>query len=196
MNSMDILDAIGKVDDILIKRAKENQKSHKAVWAAIGTIAACFFLIITLPIVLVAFRGASSAAPENTYNDNDKAAGADYVYLQIDVASHKDKWSFFAYDSLKTIHEAIVDITANTESEGSKIQSESVTDNSPSSTTKGTDSFVSEPKEGEYIITLRHHDGGIISYRLTDMELTDMDTGVSYPLTKEQSEYLISLIKK
>ena len=41
MNSMDILDAIGAVDDVLLKKAKEKQKSHKAVWTAIGSLAAC-----------------------------------------------------------------------------------------------------------------------------------------------------------
>ena len=79
MNSMDILDAIGAVDDVLLKKAKEKQKSHKAVWTAIGSLAACFLLLVTLPMAFIVFRGADSMAPECADQANGEAMGSDYL---------------------------------------------------------------------------------------------------------------------
>ena len=155
MNSMDILDAIGAVDDVLLKKAKEKQKSHKAVWTAIGSLAACFLLLVTLPMAFIVFRGADSMAPECADQANGEEMGSDYVYVRIDVASSKDE-SFPAYSA----------------------------------------ESASKPKKGEYIITLHHNDGSIREYRLFETTLTDLTTRETYSLTKEQANYLISLIKK
>ena len=195
MNSMDILDAIGAVDDILLKKAKEKQKSHKAVWTAIGSLAACFLLLVTLPMAFIVFRGADSMAPECADQANGEAMGSDYVYVRIDVASSKDEWSFVSYDSLKAIHEAIVDVTDQTNDEDGKaeIEQEAVKDESfPAYSAESA----SKPKKGEYIITLHHNDGSIREYRLFETTLTDLTTRETYSLTKEQANYLISLIKK
>ena len=195
MNSMDILDAIGAVDDVLLKKAKEKQKSHKAVWTAIGSLAACFLLLVTLPMAFIVFRGADSMAPECADQANGEAMGSDYVYVRIDVASSKDAWSFVSYDSLKAIHEAIVDVTGQTNDEDGKeqIEQDAVKDESfPAYSTESA----SKPKKGEYIITLRHNDGSILEYRLYGQSLTDMKNGTIYSLTKEQADNLLALIEK
>lgn len=196
MNSMDILDAIGAVDDVLLKKAKEKQKSHKAVWTAIGSLAACFLLLVTLPIAFIVYRGADSMAPECADQANGEAMGSDYVYVRIDVASSRDEWSFVSYDSLKAIHEAIAEVTGQTNDEDEKdqVQQEAVKDESlwPAYSTESA----SKPKKGEYIITLHHNDGSIRKYRLFETTLTDLTTRETYSLTKEQANYLISLIKK
>lgn len=197
MNSMDILDAIGAVDDVLLKKAKEKQKSHKAVWTAIGSLAACFLLLVTLPIAFIVYRGADSLAPECADQANGEAMGSDYVYVRIDVASSKDEWSFVSYDSLKAIHEAIADVTgqANDEDEKDNVQQEAVKDESPSPPAYSAES-ASKPKKGEYIITLCHNDGSILEYRLYGQSLTDMKNGTIYSLTKEQADNLLALIEK
>ena len=121
--------------------------------------------------------------------------GSDYVYVRIDVASSKDAWSFVSYDSLKAIHEAIVDVTGQTNDEDGKaqIEQEAVKDESfPAYSAESA----SKPKKGEYIITLHHNDGSIREYRLFETTLTDLTTRETYSLTKEQANYLISLIKK
>ena len=41
MKADDLLDAIGNVDDVWVKRAKEKKKIHRALWAVVGTLAAC-----------------------------------------------------------------------------------------------------------------------------------------------------------
>lgn len=66
MNSSDILDAIGNVDDWLVIRAKAKKTSDKKLWITVGSLVACMALVFTLPFALIAFRGASSAAPETT----------------------------------------------------------------------------------------------------------------------------------
>lgn len=66
MNSSDILDAIGNVDDWLVIRAKAKKASDKKLWITVGSLVACMALVFTLPFALIAFRGASSAAPETT----------------------------------------------------------------------------------------------------------------------------------
>ena len=195
MNSMDILDAIGAVDDVLLKKAKEKQKSHKAVWTAIGSLAACFLLLVTLPMAFIVFRGADSMAPECADQANGEAMGSDYVYVRIDVASSKDAWSFVSYDSLKAIHEAIVDVTGQTNDEDGKAQTEQEAVKDESFPAYSAES-ASKPKNGEYIITLHHNDGSIREYRLFETTLTDLTTRETYSLTKEQANYLISLIKK
>lgn len=195
MNSMDILDAIGAVDDVLLKKAKEKQKSHKAVWTAIGSLAACFLLLVTLPMAFIVFRGADSMAPECADQANGEAMGSDYVYVRIDVASSKDEWSFVSYDSLKAIHEAIVDVTGQTNDEDGKAQTEQEAVKDESFPAYSAES-ASKPKKGEYIITLHHNDGSIREYRLFETTLTDLTTRETYSLTKEQANYLISLIKK
>ena len=195
MNSMDILDAIGAVDDVLLKKAKEKQKSHKAVWTAIGSLAACFLLLVTLPMAFIVFRGADSMAPECADQANGEAIGSDYVYVRIDVASSKDAWSFVSYDSLKAIHEAIVDVTGQTNDEDGKAQTEQEAVKDELFPAYSAES-ASKPKKGEYFITLHHNDGSIREYRLFETTLTDLTTRETYSLTKEQANYLISLIKK
>ena len=195
MNSMDILDAIGAVDDVLLKKAKEKQKSHKAVWTAIGSLAACFLLLVTLPMAFIVFRGADSMAPECADQANGEAMGSDYVYVRIDVASSKDEWSFVSYDSLKAIHEAIVDVTGQSNDEVGKAQTEQEAVKDESFPAYSAES-ASKPKKGEFIITLHHNDGSIREYRLFETTLTDLTTRETYSLTKEQANYLISLIKK
>ena len=195
MNSMDILDAIGAVDDVLLKKAKEKQKSHKAVWTAIGSLAACFLLLVTLPMAFIVFRGADSMAPECADQANGEAMGSDYVYVRIDVTSSKDEWSFVSYDSLKAIHEAIVDVTGQSNDEVGKAQTEQEAVKDESFPAYSAES-ASKPKKGEYIITLHHNDGSIREYRLFETTLTDLMTRETYSLTKEQANYLISLIKK
>ena len=193
MNSMDILDAIGAVDDILLKKAKEKTKSYKTVWTTVGSLAACFLLLVVLPFAFNVLRTTSDSAMESM--KDAEANGVDYIYVRIDVASSKDEWSFVSYDSLKAIHEAIDSITGPTENEDGKdlVHQEAVKDESfPAYSAESA----SKPKKGEYIITLRHNDGSILKYRLYGQSLTDMKNGTIYSLTKEQADALLALIEK
>lgn len=51
MRPENILDAIGNVDDTCIKNAKEKNKSRKNYWISVGTMAACFALVVIIPFI-------------------------------------------------------------------------------------------------------------------------------------------------
>ena len=49
MKPDDLLDTIGNVDDVCVKRAKEKKRPHRALWAAMGALAACVCIVMMLP---------------------------------------------------------------------------------------------------------------------------------------------------
>lgn len=80
MKSSDILDAIGKVDDECVRKAKEKKKSNKRVWITVGSLAACMVLLFMAPFIYIAFQGANSAAPEGA-GGQDLAVDSEYVWI-------------------------------------------------------------------------------------------------------------------
>ena len=49
MNVDELLDAIGEIDDFYLKEAKEKPNRRKITWVGIGSLAACFLLVLFLP---------------------------------------------------------------------------------------------------------------------------------------------------
>lgn len=80
MKSSDILDAIGKVDDECVKKAKEKKKSNKRIWITVGSLAACMVLIFMAPFIYIAFQGANSAEPEGA-GGQDLAVESEHVWI-------------------------------------------------------------------------------------------------------------------
>lgn len=62
MKPEELLDAIGTVEDIYIKKAKEKQKSYKKCWIIIAS-AACFAALVCLPVFLLSTMRMGSANP-------------------------------------------------------------------------------------------------------------------------------------
>lgn len=62
MKSEELLDAIGTVEDIYIKKAKEKQNSYKKRWIIIAS-AACFAVLVCLPVLLLSTMRMGSANP-------------------------------------------------------------------------------------------------------------------------------------
>ncbi len=56
MKKYDLLDAIGNVDDELVKDAKQKKKSNKKMWATLSSVAACLVLVMVIPIALNLFN--------------------------------------------------------------------------------------------------------------------------------------------
>lgn len=66
MNSIDILNAIGDVDDEYAAMAKLGKKSHKMLWITLGSsLAACLVLFIGVPVIFAMTMRAGAPAPEN-----------------------------------------------------------------------------------------------------------------------------------
>ena len=76
MKADDLLDAIGEVDDVWAKRAKEKKKTHRALWAVVGTLAACICIVMMLP------RG--------ILNDSSNQAQDEEIYKNIWIYYVKD----------------------------------------------------------------------------------------------------------
>ncbi len=63
MRSIDILSAVGEVDDEYVTKAKAKKASRKKLWIALGSsAAACLALVLAVPIMF-AMRGANAPAP-------------------------------------------------------------------------------------------------------------------------------------
>ena len=69
MKPDDILDAIGNIDEACVKKAKEKKKSHKALWIAVSSFAACLVIALILPSIVMNFSGYGNAEV-----DDDKSA--------------------------------------------------------------------------------------------------------------------------
>lgn len=72
----DLLDAIGEVDDVWVKRAKEKKKTHRALWAVVGTLAACICIVMMLP--------------KGILNDSSNQAQDEEIYKNIWIYYVKD----------------------------------------------------------------------------------------------------------
>ena len=79
MKREDILDAIGNVDDACIKRAKEKKKSHRKLWIAIGSLAACLLVVFMLPAIVL------SGGYGSSFNEHDEEPEIEY----------KDVWIYY-----------------------------------------------------------------------------------------------------
>ncbi len=63
MRSIDILNAVGEVDDEFVTKAKAKKTSRKKLWITLGSsLAACLALVLAVPIMF-AMRGATAPAP-------------------------------------------------------------------------------------------------------------------------------------
>lgn len=64
MNSIDILNAIGDVDDEYAAKAKAKRTSYKKVWITLGSsLAACLALFVAVPVIFAMTMKASAPAP-------------------------------------------------------------------------------------------------------------------------------------
>ena len=100
MRSDDILDAIGELDEALVRNAKNIKRSHKTLWMTLGSIAACILITFMFPIVFISMKGANSEAPDSAENANptDKPHISIY-YVEGDIIS-VDKIEFAAVEDV------------------------------------------------------------------------------------------------
>ncbi len=76
MRSIDILSAVGEVDDEYVTKAKAKRTSKKKLWIALGSsAAACLALVLAVPIMF-AMRGATAPTP-GTAEPNGETAPTD-----------------------------------------------------------------------------------------------------------------------
>ncbi len=62
MKTYDLLEAVGEVDDVCVKRAREKKKTAKRSWITVGSFAACLALIvICFPTIFHVFNPAQES---------------------------------------------------------------------------------------------------------------------------------------
>lgn len=88
MRADDILDAIGHVDEVYVRRAKEKRRYRKAVWITAGSLAACLLLAVLLPGVVTHFAGSSGGDLPGDEPTHD---------VEI-VPAYDDIWIYYAQD--------------------------------------------------------------------------------------------------
>lgn len=69
MKPENILDAIGNVDDICIKNAKEKKKSRKNYWISVGAMAACLALVVAIPFLSQSKHGTGPNTVQDPVED-------------------------------------------------------------------------------------------------------------------------------
>ncbi len=70
MKNYDILEALTDIDDECIENAVKNENSVKKRWLTIGSLAACFCLVLSLSIIIPYAINSSSQIPISNYNGN------------------------------------------------------------------------------------------------------------------------------
>ncbi len=86
MRSIDILNAVGEVDDEYVTKAKAKKASNKKLWIALGSsLAACLALVLAVPIIF-AMRGASAPAAGTAEPHGAAQPPEDYRYPDPETA--------------------------------------------------------------------------------------------------------------
>ncbi len=95
MRSIDILNAVGEVDDEFVTKAKAKKASRKKLWIALGSsLAACLALVLAVPIVFT-MRGASAPAPGAVEPPGAAEHPEDYGYPYLETAPVFDDVKIF-----------------------------------------------------------------------------------------------------
>lgn len=114
MNSIDILNAVGEVDDEFVTKAKAKKTSRKKLWIALGSsAAACLALVLAVPIMF-ATRGATAPAPGAAEPTGAAEHPEDYGYpdLQLAPVYCSDAKIFYVADGKICSKTQIIELSA------------------------------------------------------------------------------------
>lgn len=170
MKPDDILDAIGAVDDVYVKKAKERKKSGAAVWITVSTIAACLVLFFLLPNIpnLIGYsaadpghEGANPATPGGVYQP-------DNVITEIVIIGNESRWSYASGEQI----EPIVDFIGNVFATKPGVN--------------GEFNFDAELQPDEFLIVLKDQNGIETEYRLAQTCFYDLSNGRKYEFTIDE----------
>ncbi len=205
MNANDLLNAIGDVDDILIKTAKENQRPRTAVWTTIGSLAACVLLLFILPLSPFISRGEKHINTENDQAATDRHdTGAntandtalELLCTRIDISTLQTQWNITDTDSIRAIQSEITDIlSAYKDIEDSVVKDELSTEQNREVTNAIAPTLSDKPqKDGEIVIKFVMQHGAVRVFKLSASTLTDLADGIEYPLNDTQLDVIHQII--
>ncbi len=95
MNAIDLLEAIGELEEPVIARA-ERTRIHPRIWlrAAAGTAAACLLLAVMVPYARIVFGGCGAAAPDEheLVIDLPTAGSAEGIRFTAEITDGRSDW--------------------------------------------------------------------------------------------------------
>lgn len=113
MRSIDILNAVGEVDDEYVTKAKARKTSRKRLWIALGSsAAACLALVLAVPIMF-AMRGANVPASGTAEPHGETASPIEYI---DEKHQNTDNELTLVYDNAKIFYVADGKICSKTQS--------------------------------------------------------------------------------
>ncbi len=178
MNALDLLEAIGEIDerDVALAHAK---KSRKPLYIALGSAAACLVVLLMLPGIvmnLIGFGGAMDGdAPSADMAPNGD--GEMDAVVTLDVVG---KDAAYAIQDSATIAEISAFLA-------------SVTENVDGTPSESAPSF-GVPAQGEYRLILSDGRGYTAEYLLRANCLVSHETRLEYVLDAEQTDALYRLL--
>ena len=85
MRADDLLDILGEIDDVYLETAKEKTKRRKIMWTTVGSLAACFLLVLLIPL---GFLHGMSQESDVDYSSKDITRFSVY-YVDGAALSHR-----------------------------------------------------------------------------------------------------------
>lgn len=205
MNTIDLLNAIGNVDDILIQTAKEKQRSKIVDRRTIGAIAACTLLLIVFPLAQIIFHGAHSFnskenAPANDQLTTNTGHASDIVLelpcTRIDITTPQAYRSIEDTDIIRSVQAEISKILSACEPLTNSAVKDEQSDNDiilgPS--VSGAPAVSEKPDAGEIIISLITQPGESRAFKISSSMLIDLLDGTVYLLNDTQVSTILRII--
>lgn len=96
MNSIDILNAIGDIDDEYVAKAKAKKTPYKTVWITLGSsLAACLVLFIAVPLIFAMTMRASAPDPAAAAPSAAASPHGEYVQIGVETSPIYDDAKIF-----------------------------------------------------------------------------------------------------
>ena len=113
MNTDDIIDALGEVDDTCIQKAREpKKKSRKVLWISVGAVAACLAVVLLLPrFSHMIHHDGYCDCPEHQITPTPAVGANRWNYKSFAMAS-KDEMFSFGWDC-ETVAKQFSNVTYN-----------------------------------------------------------------------------------
>ena len=203
MNTIDLLNAIGNVDDILIQTAKEKQRSKIVDRRTIGAIAACTLLLIVFPLAQIIFHGAHSFnskenAPANDQLTTNTGHASDIVLelpcTRIDITTPQAYRSIEDTDIIRSVQAEISKILSACEPLTNSALKDEQSDNDIILDSSGAPAVSEKPGAGEIIISLITQPGESRAFKISSSMLIDLLDGTVYLLNDTQVSTILRII--
>lgn len=211
MKPEDLMEALGDIDDKYIKKAKEKKRKH--IGWVIGTLAACFIIVIALPFIGIALTGvgADLGEPPPNLDETVERPTDDMSDLPLGGSIAGSTSTLPPSEDETKVTEKIVRVTVEGKNSHVKFESEEkiteildflfdnvfTPDSNKNSSTEVSENwdFDSELVENEYSIIIYSEASVFKTLRLYENNLYYFEAHCKYVLTDEQTNTLKTILE-